>query len=1278
MLEKGSWFLKLFAILGCALLLPGKAEAVIGCSPYMGKVKINEVRISVSGSSSTSNRIELYNLDNISPSIWQKWQLIVYYQRSGRTASKKGGYYLSTGFTANGPFIYNNNKSIYLVNRTSRFIDIALVDQNGNFIDYVALEKKIQTAPSCMGTPKVVDVTASGSQGDAARNPDGGNWPTAVNNSTLNTIGRTNVCTSSGSDLFVSNTADNAALVVNPLVGVTPVTYTIDVRNVSCSQSISNITLTDTNISTNSFSNLSYTKTQGSYTQNANSLFWNVGSINPGGSATLTVTGTPKNVGILTTTASITSPTSGLVNTGDDSDTETVTVRDYNYVGFELDSDQITEGTDSTYSAVIGSMVVASKPITVNYTLSGTSNSGDTSLSGTGSVTINPTDATSPNEISIDFTVKNDAIYEPPKTIVLTITSISSADTAVKLDSLASNMTITLKDDDSPSLIAEYQMDEISWSGVNGEVTDSSGYAFDGTASGSTGRPTTQWLDPAKNSNPGTCAYGTFAGGASQQSVDMGAIDLGLGGMAGVSVSAWVRWTINPANGNAYANIVSNNALTASNVGQFWLQHNASNSKFEFAVKTNTSLSYVGSNTSPVMDQWYHLVGVFNGSQLALYVNGTLENTVSLTGTVAAYNNFPLSIGRWGYNSQNYRAFQGNIDEVKIYNGPITAAQVTDIYNQTHGCPVYSNGNTPSEFNCVEVGSLPGGNLYTKLANTAFNLDVVAVKADGTIETGYVNSADKKLSVELVEGSGNTACENRATLGSALNQTLTFSASNMGRKSITLAPLNYAYPNVRCRLTDANQSPSIVRCSSDSFAIRPRELTLSTTATADVSGQSASATPAIKTHAAFQITATSDSLGYKGAPKLDASKMTAHSGAAQIGLLSGSFSNADPGTGIATGNNFNYSEVGYFALSPQAVYDDNFASIDSTNGDCSPDFSNQSVNGKIGCKFGNLAQTSYFGRFIPDHLFTEVLSDGVFAHSCSIFSYTGQTLRYANANHPMLDVYAYNAASPAAITKNYQGKFARLQAAQFNWLVPTTDAVQKGKDNIHLLNVTSIMATPSLRDNGNGNLTLILGDDQFSYQRENNAMIAPFNNNLAITVDRVTDSDGVTASTLPMALQPHGENIRYGRVSLTNAFGSELLDLKMPMAAEYFDGKNFITNLDDHCSVATVTLTDAAVGDPLTVTDSCIWDSGNLSGNHKCAGISPTGKNYLAGTGLILGDFNLNLKSPNKTGSLNVTATVSDWLKFNWQGSGDTNPSATATFGVYKGNNQVIYFREVY
>lgn len=1249
---------------------------ITACSAYMGQVKINEVQIGSSGQSSASNHIELFNSNNVAASVWQKWQLVVYYKSGSGSISKKGGYYLSSGFTANGQFIYNNTLAMYLRNRSGRSLDIALVDQNGSLIDYLAINGKIQGIPGCAGTASIVNATVSSdTQGDIARLPDAGSWPTSVNNSSFNTMSRTNVCTSYGNDLFVSAVVDNS----NPVVAITPVTYTITVLNASCGSSVSNISLTDTNISTANFTGLSYTTSKGSTVQGSSSLVWTVGTLAVGASASLTVTGTPINVGTLTTTASITTPSTGLVNTGDDSSSPSINVRDFNYVGFDLSSDQVTEGNVASYSASISANSVPTKAVIVNYTVSGTATSGDTNLPNSGSVTIDPSNSNSPNSATIDFTVTNDTVYEPIKTIILTITSISSADSGVRLDTSARTMTIVLNDDDHPILEAEYQMDETGWSGIAGEVNDTSGYIRDGAAAGASGVPSTKWTSPAKSGNPGTCAYGEFNGGSTRQSVDMGAVDLGLGGQTGMTVSAWVRWTISPQTGNQSANIISNNSTSNADVGQFWLQHsslNTTNDSFQFAVKTASTRAYVSSTTKPVQNQWYHVVGIYDGAKLAIYVNGSLEKTAVLTGNIAAYSgSYPLTIGRWSFNSENYRAFQGDIDEVKIYNGPITAAQVTDLYNETHVCPVYTNGNMPSYFNCVEVGGVPGSNLYTKLANGAFNLDVVAVKADGTIETGYVGTTNKNVTLELVDGSGATACASRSVLSSGLTQTVSFAVADKGRKTVAIGPANYAYVDVRCRVTDTNQTPSMIGCSTDHFAIRPSNLSVTSSGTADASGQSATATPAIKTGGSFSMTATSDVYGYNGTPKLDTSKVIAHSGAVQAGILAGSFNSADPASGLATNSGFNYSEVGYFALGTDGVYDDTFAAVDSASGDCTADFSNAAVGGKFGCKFGNNSQTGYFGRFIPDHLQAQVLSNGSFAHACSTFSYNGQALSYGTSNHPMLDVYAYNASSPSTVTKNYTGKFARLQAGQFSLTAPTTDAAKKGIDNSNLVKLAANLGTPSLTDNGNGNLTLVLGNDSFTYQREANAMIAPFSNDVAITVSSIADSDGVTASGLPIALHPAGENIRYGRINLMNANGSELADLAVPMAAEYFDGKSFITNADDRCSVATI-----GFANPITMklADTCVWDSSGSSGSAKCSGTAPAGESYLEGSSLASGNFNLYLKAPNTTGSLTVNAAVDNWMKFNWTGVGVANPAATATFGVYKGNSKQIYLRELY
>jgi MSHA biogenesis protein MshQ len=70
-----------------------------------------------------------------------------------------------------------------------------------------------------------------------------------------------------------------------------------------------------------------------------------------------------------------------------------------------------------------------------------------------------------------------------------------------------------------------------------------------------------------------------------------------------------------------------------------------------------------------------------------------------------------------------------------------------------------------------------------------------------------------------------------------------------------------------------------------------------------------------------------------------------------------------------------------------------------------------------------------------------------------------------------------------------------------------------------------------------------------------------------------------------------------------------------------------------------------------------------------------------AGVSGFAGDFNLWLQAPQSggvftPGALNVTATVPSWLQYPWVSATATNPSARATFGIYK--SPLIYRRENY
>ena len=454
-----AWLLGLqLALAACALLLatPGSALAAGACSAYMGQVAINEVRVGNSNSTDVRNQVEIFNTNNLPSAVWQTWSIVIWYQGGTKAAVKKGTYPLSAGHTANGKFIYNSTTKYWLQNRNAKKVSIALVDANADFIAYVAIEGAVQAAPACLGSTTVVQSSGSNdAAGDIMRPTDGsGAWPTALTNSAVHTIGRTNECTGGASgDLVISMAANGTKAIQN----VTTVTYTVTVFNNACSANVSGVKVATTNTNATYLGSLSATTATGSVALSGTGHLWNVGTLNAGVRATLTISGTPTTLGTLSTVASVNLPSSGLVNTGDDSDTETVTVQQYNYVGFDVATNTATEGTDISFSVFVDLDIVSTKSVTVNYTVGGTAGASDHNAGTSGSLVL----AAGVTSDSIDFTITNDSIYEPTKTIVFTITSVTSTDATVKIGTTGLGYflthTITLYDDD-PLMVDHYEL----------------------------------------------------------------------------------------------------------------------------------------------------------------------------------------------------------------------------------------------------------------------------------------------------------------------------------------------------------------------------------------------------------------------------------------------------------------------------------------------------------------------------------------------------------------------------------------------------------------------------------------------------------------------------------------------------------------------------------------------------------------------------------------------------------------------------------------------------
>lgn len=833
--------------------------------------------------------------------------------------------------------------------------------------------------------------------------------------------------------------------------------------------------------------------------------------------------------------------------------------------------------------------------------------------------------------------------------------------------------------------LLDFHMDEPAWNGSANEAIDN-GSGYNGNAATLSGAlPTTAATTPAIAGGTGTCGYAAFNRANKNYVVlPSGFPNLGASGAA-FTITAWIRSTNNSLPGQRI--FIDDEHNTA---GYGFSLGDGGTGKVRFFTRGTPSALILDTANVIANNAWYFVAAVADvpNKTKRIYVfdsAGSLLANVSAAWSESAFGSDSgvASIGgetNAATEANNSFGFSGYIDELRVFQGALSQTGIQGLMARTRNCatvnPVLVN---PVDFNCVESGqSALTGHLYTKLSGMPFSFDVVALKdadndgiAEG-VQTAYAADANRNVSVELVDGTGDTACGSRMALSPAISQTLTFAKANQateqGRKTSGGFTVAEAYRNLRCRVTDATHLPAVVGCSADSFSVRPADFAVSSSVTAGST---------IKAGNLFSLAAASGIAGYNGSPALDQGKLTAHSGAVQRGILTGTFDYADPTTGTAAGADFSYSEVGYFSLSAEAVHDDNFTEIDAVNADCTDDFSNSLAGGKYGCKFGNTSVIGNVGRFIPDH-FDVTYNTPVFAPSCTGFSYIGQPVKYAV--NPVATVIARNA--DGVTTMNYTGSYWKINPVHGSYGI--TPDYAEANQPLTVLNA----AAPTAVDNGNGTGTLRFADtgsDILAVSRNN--PVAPFAAEIAMSFT-LQDTDAVAAAGNPvrfgaaspgngMAFTGGNKDMRWGRLVLRNANGPELIPLPVPMFSEYFNGNSFVKNVADNCTALNLS-SQLSLSNPETAGGAA--QAGNASMTVG-TGVSLA---VLPDATLAAGDADLSFAAPGSgnTGYIDIAAdfTALPWLLFDWDhnGSHDNSPSARATFGIYQGNGKQIYRREVY
>jgi hypothetical protein len=208
-------------------------------------------------------------------------------------------------------------------------------------------------------------------------------------------------------------------------------------------------------------------------------------------------------------------------------------------------------------------------------------------------------------------------------------------------------------------LIGYWPMDEgtgstaIDYSGSNGTGT------WSGSQTGSSGYYSAGKLGPWAGTFDGSTDYVL-----NNQTVNIPV----------VTVSAWIYASSYPG---AKARIVG---FTSGNNGVNYDKEILidPNGKIYFYVFTNTSLT-TSAPTNPIpINQWVYVVGTANGTTAIAYVNGAQVGSVAAGNTFASYTSPDILIG--GYEaSDGY--FKGLIDDVRVYNRALSAAEIQETYN---------------------------------------------------------------------------------------------------------------------------------------------------------------------------------------------------------------------------------------------------------------------------------------------------------------------------------------------------------------------------------------------------------------------------------------------------------------------------------------------------------------------------------------------------------------------------------------------------------------------
>jgi hypothetical protein len=281
----------------------------------------------------------------------------------------------------------------------------------------------------------------------------------------------------------------------------------------------------------------------------------------------------------------------------------------------------------------------------------------------------------------------------------------------------------------SNGLIGYWKMDESDWTNdcSTTSVTDSSGNGYNGKSCPSTTGP-----DPST-----TAKFGTAANlDGSNDYIDLVASSNFIPSTnSPITVSAWVRPTAIAA-GNFTERVVG--IASSSTLSSFIMGFDNSNQAFFYDGVTRHQFSGTYSTNT-----WHYMTVTFDGSNARLYMNGVQDGSPISTSLSAGHS----TTAKIGVNPTGAGSFfNGQIDEVRIYNRALSATELAQLYNfspapvgywnmdEASGSILLNRGTAGSTINGSMTGAVYKDGKYGRGISTDGSSTYASIPDDNSID----------------------------------------------------------------------------------------------------------------------------------------------------------------------------------------------------------------------------------------------------------------------------------------------------------------------------------------------------------------------------------------------------------------------------------------------------------------------------------------------------------------------------------------------------------------